>query len=139
MIAGILIPYISFAAAYATPNLWPSGFWGPLVSCTGNYLSGRNPCTNLCDLIGTAINIIYFAMSIGIFIAAPVLFVAGGIMMMIAGPNPGMLDKAKKLFTGTLVGLLIILCSYLIINTFVTVVGIQGVGGFLGNAACTIQ
>src|ERR1700677_190791 len=84
--SSVALPLV--ASAYTTPNLWgnPPGFWGPLVSCTGNYIPGAsngdnttpNPCTNLCDLIGTIINIIYFAISIAIFIIAPISIIIGG-------------------------------------------------------------
>ena len=133
------------ASAYTTPNLWgtPPGFWGPLVSCTGNYLSSNsdgttpNPCTSLCDLVGTFINIVYFGMSIGIFIIAPIMIVTGGIMILMAGANPGMLETGKKALTATVVGLVIVLSAYLIVNTFVTVLNITGVGGFGNSSACT--
>ncbi len=143
--SSIALPLVASAASgWSTPNLWgtPPGFWGPLVSCTGNYLptnsdgSTPNPCTSLCDLIDTAINIIYFGMTLAIFIIAPVMIVIGGIMIMLSGANPGMLESGKKTLTATVIGLFIVLCAYLIVNTTITVLNISGVGGF-GNNACT--
>ena len=136
----VILPVISFASsggtAYKTPSLWPTGYWGPIVWCTGDYLTGTAnnqvagptgqpaACTNLCDLVGTFINIIYLAMSIAIFIIAPILFVWGGITIMFAGANPGSLETGKKILTGTLIGLAIVLCSYLIVNTVLSVLNI---------------
>jgi hypothetical protein len=152
----IILPMVSFAASgtnatYKTPSLWPTGFWGPIVWCTGDYLTGAAnnqvagssgavpACTNLCDLVGTFINIIYLAMSIAIFIIAPILFVWGGVTIMFAGANPGSLETGKKILMGALIGLAIVLCSYLIVNTVLSVLNITAVGGFNGNAsACTI-
>jgi len=136
------------ASAWSTPNLWgtPPGFWGPLLSCTGVYVGApatnpdgtptAPPCTSLCDLIDTAINIIYFAMTLAIFIIAPVMIVVGAVMIMLAGANPSMLESGKKTLTATVIGLVIVLCAYLIVNTTITVLNISGVGGF-GNNSCT--
>ncbi len=136
------------ASAWSTPNLWgtPPGFWGPLISCTGIYVGApatnpngtpaAPPCTSLCDLIDTAINITYFGMSLALFIIAPVMVVVGAVMIMLAGANPGMLESAKKTLTATVIGIFIVLGAYLIVNTTITLLGIGGVGGF-GNNSCT--
>ena len=153
--ASALLPMVSLASsggvAYATPSLWPTGYWGPIVWCTGDYLTGNAnnqvagptgqppACTNLCDLVGTFINIIYLGMSIAIFIITPILFVWGGVTIMFSGANPGSLETGKKILTGTLIGLALVLGSYLIVNTVLSVLNITAVGGFNGNAsACTI-
>jgi hypothetical protein len=139
--SSVMLPLVASAATYSTPNLWPTGYWGQggLVSCTGDYLAQDNnahPCTSLCDLINTFINIVYFLMTIAIFVIAPILLVVGGIMIMLAGANPGMLESGKKVLTGAVIGLIIVLCSYLIVATVVKVLGVTDVGGF-GGAACT--
>jgi uncharacterized membrane protein YgcG len=134
------------ASASVAQGIGLTGYWGPLVSCTGNYDSSTtvmpgapsNACTSVCDLIGTFINVTYFAMSAALFILAPVLFVVGGIMFLMSGANPGMLEKAKKTLTSTLIGLLIVLCSYLLIYTFVKALNITGIGGF-GTSACSVD
>lgn len=165
LIAGAfaLLPVFSFAAqiqaggnvSYTTPSLWPTGYWGPVVWCTGSTLAQPNPtpspvsgtagqtpptCTNLCDLIGTFINAIYLIFSIAIFIIAPILVVVGGIMIMIAGANPGMLETGKKILTGAVVGIVIVLCAYLLVNTFLVILGVTSIGGFNGNSlTCSIS
>jgi hypothetical protein len=141
----VLLPIIAIAStsgSYTSPSLWPTGFWGPLLSCTGNYPIGSttgsgNYCTNLCDLIGTFINVVYFVMSIGIFIITPIMLVVGSIMLMVSGANPEMLGTGKKVLTSTVIGIAIILCSYLIVVTVVKTLGITGIGGF-GTSACNV-
>jgi len=127
------------ALAYSTPSIWPTGYWGPLVSCNGNYLAnGSNgTCQSLCDLINTGINIVYFAMSVAIFIIAPILFIIGGIMIMVSGANPEMLSRGKKTLMDTVIGLVIVLCSYLIVYTIVSTLKITNIGGF-GASSCTL-
>lgn len=137
--SSIALPLVA-SAAYSTPNLWgnPPGFWGPLVSCTGNYLSGDtgSQCKSLCDLINTAVNIVYFLISVALFIIAPLSVAVGGIMIMLAGANPGMLESGKKVLTGAVIGVIIVLCAYLVIATILSVLNITAIGGF-GGATCT--
>ncbi len=159
----MVAPFASFAAqnqsggnvSYSTPSLWPTGFWGPIVWCTGSSIATGNPavsptpntagqipptCTNLCDFIGTFINAVYLLFSIGIFILTPVLLVWGGVMIMNAGANPGMLETGKKILTGTVIGIAIILCAYLLVSTILSILSVTSVGGFNGNSAsCSIS
>lgn len=119
------------ALAQTPPSIWPTGFWGPLLSCTGDYAKVQpqgtqgapaNPCQSLCDLILTIINVIYFAMSVALFIIAPILLAVGGVMIMIAGASPEMLSQGKRTLTATVIGIVIVLCSYLLISTFINLV-----------------
>lgn len=137
--ASVGLPVVATAAtgSWTQPSLWPTGFWGPIVWCTGNYINGANQCTNLCDLIETFINVIYLAMSIAIFVITPMMFLVGAVMFMMAGANPEMLGKGKKILTGTAVGLAIVLGSYLLVYSVVNVLGVQNVGGFGGTMCQT--
>jgi hypothetical protein len=146
LIVGSSVALPLVASAYTTPNIWPTGYWGQggLISCQGSFLNvpsvnGNTPpptCASLCDLINTFVNIVYFLMSIAIFIITPIMFVWGGIMIMFAGANPGMLETGKKILTGTVIGLAIVLCSYLLISTILNVLGVTAIGGF-GGPTCT--
>jgi hypothetical protein len=109
------------------PNIWgmPPGWWAPngIVSCTGNYLTGAiKSCTNLGDLAQTFINVIYLGM--------PILFLVGAIMLITAGASPDMITKGRQTMVGTAIGIVIILCSYLIISIVITVFNIKGLTGF---------
>jgi hypothetical protein len=135
----LALPHFVSAASYTTPSLWPGGFWGPLVSCTGNpytfdaqgnKANNPNACQSLCDLIGTVLNVIYFIISICFFILVPIFFVIGGVMMMISAGNPERLSTGKTMLTRTVIGIVIVLCAYLVVATFVNFLGISGVGGF---------
>jgi hypothetical protein len=145
-IALLLIGVPSIALAYSPPSLWPMGYWGQnngngvpgLVSCSGNPYTingantiNNNACKNLCDLVDTIINIIYFIISIAFFIIAPISFIIGGIMIMLAGANPEMLSKGKSLLKATAIGVLIVLCSYLIVATFIAAFGSTSLGNYI--------
>jgi hypothetical protein len=144
LITTLGLPHLAAAASAPGPSsMWPTGYWGPLVSCTGD-LTGKNPnpaglppCSNVCDLIQTFINIIYFIISICFFILTPIFAAIGGVMIMVSGANPEMLSKGKSVLTSTVIGLAIVLCSYLLVATVVSVLGIAGVGGFGANTCST--
>jgi hypothetical protein len=136
----VLMPLAASAAtvtptSVTAPNIWgmPPGWWAPngIVSCTGNYLAGATKsCTNLGDLAQTFVNVIYLGMSIALFIIAPILFLVGAIMLITAGASPDMITKGRQTMVGTAIGIVIILCSYLIISIIITVFNIKGLTGF---------
>lgn len=162
--AGRIILFLALFAFVAAPlfasaqNASGIPYWpqNGLISCTGNYSyngtngnftgsnpSGQPPCSSLCDLVQTIVNIVYFLITICLFILAPIMVAVGGIMMMISGANPEMLSKGKSVLTAAVVGIVIVLCSYLLVATFVSFLNISGVGGFgsggSGSITCVAQ
>ncbi len=127
-------------------------FWGPFVSCSGpQYIncdsSGKcqeNRCAckpfdqgGKAQLIQTFINVVYFGMTVALFVLAPILFAWGGILIMIGassieeiGGKKASISKGRSVITGTFVGVLIVLVAYVLVKTFINVLGIGGVGGF---------
>jgi len=139
----LVAPAFAFATvAYTPPSVWNPGTLGaPLLICAGapQADSANLPlCGNLCDLVSQFLNIVYIAIAWVIWVIAPVAFIAGGIMYMLSGAKPDLHSTATKTLTGTVIGVVIVLCSYLIIYTLVAFLKISGIGGF-GAAACTIH
>jgi len=64
-------------------------------------------------------------------------------MILVAGGDPGKLGEGKKILTGTLVGILIVLGAFLIVSTFIKFLGVSGfVKGFdssTGSFTCQVQ
>jgi hypothetical protein len=137
LVFSLALPYVASAAINS--NVWsPSILSGPLVTCTGNGVGGTQ-CQNLCDLIATIANVIYYCIGVVIWIITPIMVAWAGILMLMSRGSPEKVSSARKMLTGIMLGLLIVLCAYLIVYTFVSVLGIQNsVGGF-GTAACTIS
>jgi len=137
----LFLPYVVFACS-ANSNVWNiSILKGPLITCTGAGTPGGTDaknCQDLCDLVCTSSNVVYFAIGVVIWIIAPIMIAWSGIMLVISRGSPEKTGQARKMVTGVVIGLLIVLCAYLIVYTFVSVMGISGIGGF-GNSACTIQ
>jgi hypothetical protein len=135
------------ASAQSLPDVWnPASIKGPLVTCTGDVAgidqnpAGLNPCQSLCDLVRTVVSDIYIGIAFIIWIILPISFIAGGIMYMLGGANPGLLTSAKSTLKGAVIGTIIVLCAYLLIATFVQFMRISNIGGFSSNspAVCSL-
>ena len=146
IVATLAAPF--FVSAQTTPDVYatplpqianPKDLGDQLLVCTGTVSSSRlYNCGDLCDLIYQVVWIVYLAIVWVVWAIAPISFIAGGIMYMLAGANPGMEGNAKKVLTGAVIGVVIVLCAYIIVNTIVTFFHIGGVGGF-GTSACQIK
>lgn len=158
----VMLPSLSFAHP---TSIWPGGYWGPLVSCTGSLKTiipgctpsatntclrdNPNPCTSLCDLIDTFLHVVYFGITLVVFVFTPIFFAWGGIMILISSGDPGKLQKGKQILTGTLIGVGITLGAFLIVSTFVKFLGVATnpatgkpfIGGFdsSGSFSCQVQ
>lgn len=81
--------------------------------------SGADPCT-ICDAYKVTSNIIDFLTEIAFVISA--LFIAiGAIMIMIAGSNEQRYEMGKKSLTNAILGLVITISAWLIVNTLLTI------------------
>jgi len=146
LIIPIAMPSLAFAAhnSLQTNVFKPTILAGPLLLCTGVPSNGgaiSNTCQNLCDLVAQIAQVIYYMIAVVIWIVTPILIAVGGIMIMLGGANPGMIETGKKTITGAVWGIIIVLCAWLIVFTFVSAFGglSKYVGGFPGGpAACSI-
>lgn len=89
-----------------------------LIPC-GN--PGENPCT-LCDFFQMFYVLMKWGMSI-LFILAGVGIFISGIIYIISAGDPGMMTKAKGYLTMCIIGVVIVLCAWLIVNTVMWVLG----------------
>ncbi len=95
-----------------------------LVPCGGE---GQDPCT-WCHLMQLVKNVINFLMYI-VFPLAAIMIVVGGIMIMTAGGSTERVAKGKEIVTAAVVGLLIALLSWLIIDTIIKILAGTPQGG----------
>ena len=87
---------------------------GQIVPCTG-ALPKETACT-ICDIAQVAQNVLNTGIFIAVFLSAILFAWAGGIYLTNVA-NPGGVTKAKTLFGNVLVGLLIILGAWIVIDT----------------------
>jgi len=74
-------------------------------------------CT-LCDVFKLGQNIINFAMQDIAFPLAVLFIIYGGIMMMINSGNPGKLEESRGIIFSAVIGIVIMLSAWVILNTF---------------------
>jgi hypothetical protein len=98
----------------AAPPPAPVGTSGlfPFVQCGDE---GEPPCT-LCHLFETANRIFIFIRNIS-FIIGGLMLVVGGIMMLISGSSIRQLDLAKKIIKNVIIGLVLIMLSFIIVTS----------------------
>lgn len=128
---------LGFALSAAMPAY---GFTGPIVPCGG---SGQAPCT-FCDLGVLVVNLTKFMMENVVIPAAALLIVSGGILILISGPSEDRLKLGKDIITKTIVGAVIVLLAWLMVDTAIKVLtvggrqfkGVAGPWNELTNDAC---
>jgi len=106
-------------ASQGSSGLVPCGYG----SFTGN--SGRDPGASTgcqaCDLATLIQNIINFAIGIAIPIAAALMAYAG-VLYFTSAAKPGNIEKAKGIFKDALLGFLIAITAWLVINTLLHII-----------------
>lgn len=119
----LIVPAVTFGST-KFPN------WGsPLLSCVGGKTFGEKGglpvCTSLCDVLDTTQNFVYFGMTLVLFIIVPGMVLVGGFMVMAAGAKPDLMSKGKDAILNAVLGLAIVLGAFVIINTFLWLVGVR--------------
>jgi len=93
---------------------------GPIVPCGRE---GTPPCT-LCHLFEIFNNILEFLLTCVVPIIGGAMLVFGGAVFLISGADPNLFAKAKGIVTATIVGIIIVFSSWVLLNTFLTFIGI---------------
>jgi len=104
LVSTLILMFGLSGVAYAAEGFVPCG--GP----------GEDPCT-ACDLLSLISNLANFVASRFAPIVGALLFVYGGIMMIVSVGDPGKFAKAKGIFWNTIIGLAIIYGAWLITNS----------------------
>lgn len=142
IVIGLTLPFFALAGNLKGPIV-PCGrccnnFVGNkcVEPCPGVPLEQAQPCT-LCHIFLMIQNIIDFIL-LGIFIIAPVFIIAGGIMILVAGAKPDLVTLGKQAITYAILGLVIALVSWTVLNVlFTTLVGKQGFPWPWNEIRCT--
>ena len=91
-----------------------------LVPCGGQ---GEAACT-FCDFFVMINRIVQFVMTRIVPVIAVLMLVIGGVFFFFAGASPNALNTAKGIITSVVIGLVIIFCAWVIVNTVITKIGI---------------
>lgn len=80
------------------------------------------PCTDncsKCEFLHLTRHVIDFLMIAATPILATFFLIWAGFLIMMGGANPGMLSSGKRIFKDTIIGVLIVMLSWLIVNTLI--------------------
>lgn len=99
----LLIPFIAQA----------DSSWWPLVQCGGGP---PQPDCTLCDLLELAQRVLHFAIQMA-FLIIVIFIVYGGFRWIFSVGKEENIREGQRIITNAIVGLIIILCAWLIVNT----------------------
>ena len=107
---------IATVAAVVVPALVFAAIPSQIVNCSGAIATSQQAACTVCDIARTAQNILNTAIYVAVFMSA-VLFAWAGIIYVTNIANHGEIHKAKTIFSNVIIGLVIILASWLVIDT----------------------
>ncbi len=90
-----------------------------LVPCGGP----SQPACTVCHLFALLGNITNFILKDVMPPLAGLFFLVGGIMMVAAGGSEERYKKGKTILVNTLIGVVIVLAAWVVINTLITALG----------------
>jgi hypothetical protein len=139
IISGTMVVF-GFLVMFALPaQASILSFPSSIVTCTGDGGGGLPQCTSFCDILATVYNIIQFGIALTLDFFAPVFLVLGGVMIMFAGGSPKTMSTGKSMILGAVIGIAIVLGAYLIVNTFLSIIGANTLGAKIGGFGAPIQ
>ena len=126
------IKKIALGAAAAVSTF----YWGALPalavdpinlcnSTSGTVNIGKLCGVTLGGLVKTALNTVLFVA----FVAALIFLIIGGIKWIMSGGDKEGANKAKETVTSALIGLVIVLGAYILINVILQFFGVGDIGG----------
>lgn len=89
---------------------------GPIVTCNGAVAGNGLPACTVCNIAQVAQNVLNTGIFVAVFLSA-ILFAWAGFKYLTNVANSGGVSEAKTLFGNVLIGLLIILGAWLVIDT----------------------
>ncbi len=105
----------SLTQPVADDSLYPAG--GIVPSGTGDFTPEGY---GSCELVEMVNNVMQFLIAVSIIIAV-IVFIFAGYLMVYSRGDAGQIQRAKGLFGNVLMGVLLLLTAYLIINTILGV------------------
>ncbi|MBI5816860.1 MAG: hypothetical protein HZB09_00325 [Candidatus Yonathbacteria bacterium] len=99
----------------------PSYVFADLVPCNGADCDFND----FIDLINNVINFLMFKFAVPL---AAISFAIAGVMILTAGGNTGQVEKAKEIFWNVLIGLIVALAAWLVVNAILVGLGAKPLG-----------
>ena len=88
-----------------------------------------DPCTfdKFIDLINEVIDFLMFKFAVPL---AAISFAIAGVMILTAGDNSSQVTQAKEIFWNVLIGLIVALSAWLVVNAILIGLGAKELGSF---------
>lgn len=135
----LFLSMIVFPGVVSAADTILNPYWGPIVSCVGGApitttVDGVEKtiptCTSLCDIFATIQNALRLGVTIALYIVAPAYAVYAGFKIATTGISGDKISVARKMLVEVAIGILIIIGSFAILNTFMnTLAGMLGTKG----------
>ena len=127
----LIVPVFSYAEDGGS-GLVPCGTATPIVKdADGNETGGviGNPCEwdDFMKLINNVVKFIFVDLALPI---SAIMFAYAGGLLMFSGGEAGKRTQAKKIFTNTVIGLVIVAGAWLIVHTVLSILGYTDAGFF---------
>jgi len=106
-----ILTVLALSVFFALPSFAAAQFFGPLVPCDGVDVKCEP-----CKVIELGQNIINFLVSIASFLAV-MLFAYAGFLMISAAGNMGKVEQAREIFWNVIIGIIIVLVGWLVVDT----------------------
>lgn len=132
-----LISTYSFFIFFVTPiitfaqwNIWEGAFCGADTAIT---TGGPTGSCSFCDALVVTSNIIDILFNFAIIFGV-IMIVVGGVYMMVTSASEQNVSKGKKIITSAVVGVIIALLAWVIVNTIISV--LAGPNSGWNNISC---
>ncbi|MEX2436812.1 MAG: pilin [Candidatus Paceibacterota bacterium] len=142
LIITFLILFIGFSVfspiTFAETNFGGDGD----INSKNPIWGGRNPVTcnvegacGLCDAFKVGANITDFMINIALLLGV-LMTVYGGFLMMTAGSSQEKYSRGKSAITWAIIGMIVVLSSWVIVNTLIHVLAGEGVNVPWATISC---
>ena len=132
-IAAALFTFVPANLAYAQVQ------YLPIVQCGRTAADApaahKKDCTT-CDFVKMVKNVIDLMIYMVTPALATFLFIIAGFLMLLSGANPSYFTQAKRIFTETIWAVVVILCAWMIVNTFIQSFGPPSAAGNWFQFSC---
>jgi len=150
-LGGLILPLTSFAGVYQADSttvyyegLVPCGLGKPICdapfengSCPGNLVptgSEDGISCQFCHFFVMIDGIIDFLLIDIVPPLAILMIVAGAVMFYFGGGKPELISKGKTVIKSVIIGLLLIYGAFIIVNTFLSILGVVEWTGLTGGS-----
>lgn len=122
-------------ASAQTINIWQGAYncqqYNRDGTC-GKLYTGSDTCNttaggcSLCNGLQVAINVINEIETLAVVITVGMI-IYGAVRLMLSGGSEQMVKEARGIITSAVIGFIIVLCGWVIINTFIHIISPSGI------------